>query len=146
MSETEYIKRVNYKKLGMAIAYRRLERRLTQEKLAELAGLSPGYIGCMERGDRKISLDTLVSISTALHTTPNHLLADSFGPEIMESLDQPLILREPDYTLRNTLSNWYLADLPDESMLSDTPVSRERIAQLQFMCLDEAFPPAPVNH
>ena len=38
MSETEYIKRVNYKKLGMAIAYRRLECRLTQENLAELSG------------------------------------------------------------------------------------------------------------
>lgn len=141
MSNPEYTRNVDYKKLGYAIAYRRLQFNLTQEQLAELCGLSPGYIGCMERGDRKMSLDTLLSISHALKTTPNDLLCDSIDHEyISEILDTPLKLREPDYTLRNTLSNWYLADEPDESTLSDSPVSTEDIAKLGFLLLGEDFP------
>ena len=142
MSNHEYTKRVDYKRLGYAIAYRRLQFHLTQEQLAELCGLSPGFIGCMERGDRKMSLDTLLSVSHALRTTPNDLLRDSIDHE-NDILDTPLKLREPDYMLRNTLSNWYLADTPDESLLSDTPVSSDDIARLGFMLLGEDFPSAP---
>ncbi|MBR5224068.1 MAG: helix-turn-helix transcriptional regulator [Clostridia bacterium] len=141
MPGPEYTRIVNYKKLGYAIAYRRLQLNLTQEQLAELCGLSASYIGCMERGDRKMSLDTLLSISHALRTTPNVLLSDSIDQEqLTDTLDIPLKLREPDYALRNTLSNWYLADEPDESMLSDCPVTAEDLAKLGFLLLGEDFP------
>jgi len=138
---------VDYKKLGYAIAYRRAELGLTQEKLAELCNLSPSHIGCIERANRKISVDSLVALCCALNTSPDRLLIDSLPDHIFDkSLDVPLKLREPDYTLRNTLSNWYLADEPDESMMSDLPVSTSQLAQLQFMLLGEDFPKFNTHH
>lgn len=138
---------VDYRKLGYAIALRRAELGLTQEKLAESCGLSPSYIGCIERADRKISVDSLVALCYALKVSPNHLLFDSLPGNVFdESLDVPLRLREPDYTLRNTLSNWYFVDEPDESMLSDPPFSTAQLAQLQFMLLGEEFPEFSTNH
>ena len=131
---------IDYFKLGRWVAYYRSVRRYTQEQLAELCDLSPSYIGCIERGDRKMSLEVLVSLSRTLKVTPNMLLQDSL-PEIVsdELLDTPLILRQPDYTLRNTLSNWYFDDLPDESMLSDPPISFTQLENLGFTLLGEDF-------
>ena len=141
MSNPEYTRLVNYRRLGYAIAFRRMNMNLTQAQLAELCGLSASYIGCMERGERKMSLDTLLSISYALQTTPNVLLSDSIDHDhLSDTLDIPLKLREPDYALRNTLSNWYFADEPDESMLSDAPVTAEDLSKLGFLLLGEDFP------
>lgn len=138
---------VDYRKLGYAIARRRSELGLTQEKLAELCGLSPSHIGCIERADRKISVDSLVALCYALNVSPNRLLFDSLPDNIFgETLDMPLKLREPDYTLRNTLSNWYFIDEPDESMMSDPPVSTSQLAQLQFMLLGDEFPDFDTSH
>lgn len=138
---------VDYKKLGFAISYRRIELGLTQEKLAELCNLSPSHIGCIERADRKISVESLVALCCALEISPNRLLIDSLPDHVLnESLDAPLKLREPDYTLRNTLSNWYLVDDPDESMMSDPPVSSSQLAQLKFMLLGEDFPENSTTH
>ena len=131
---------IDYFKLGRWVAYYRTVRRYTQEQLAELCDLSPSYIGCIERGDRKMSLEVLVALSRSLNVTPNMLLKDSL-PEIMpdELLDTPLILRQPDYTLRNTLSNWYFDDLPDESLMSDEPISFAKLEHLGFTLLGEDF-------
>jgi transcriptional regulator with XRE-family HTH domain len=45
--------------------YRKLSR-LTQEKLAEKAGLAPTYISDVERGRENISVDALARIAKAL--------------------------------------------------------------------------------
>lgn len=55
-----------YKKLGSRIAERRKILELTQEKLAELSGLSRNYIGKIERAEKKMSLDSLRQIASAL--------------------------------------------------------------------------------
>ena len=55
-----------YKKLGTRIAEKRKTKKLSQEKLAELSGLSRNYIGNIERAEKKASLDSLRQIASAL--------------------------------------------------------------------------------
>ncbi len=65
----------NYKKiLGLNIKKLRKEQNLSQEKLAELASLHRTYIGAIERGERNVSLENIVSIGKALKTEPDKLL------------------------------------------------------------------------
>ncbi len=56
-----------YKNIGLRIAQKRINRKLSQEKLAELAGLSRNYIGKIERGERKATLDAIKQISIVLN-------------------------------------------------------------------------------
>ena len=50
---------INYVNLGEKIKSTRKERGYTQEKLAEICDISTGFLGHIERGTRKLSLDTL---------------------------------------------------------------------------------------
>lgn len=62
---------------GLAMKSRRLKLGLSQEDLADRAGLHRTYIGSVERGERNISLQNILSISKALKTSPSRLLAEA---------------------------------------------------------------------
>ncbi len=55
-----------YGLIGKKIKYIRVLRKMSQEKLAELADLSTNYIGQIERAERKATIDVLYRISKAL--------------------------------------------------------------------------------
>jgi transcriptional regulator with XRE-family HTH domain len=61
-------------KFGAQIKKIRVERGLTQERLAELSGLSRQYIGDVERGTRNIALINITKIAAALNMSPSELL------------------------------------------------------------------------
>jgi transcriptional regulator with XRE-family HTH domain len=61
--------------LGQAVRKKRLQLGLSQERLAEKAGLHWTYIGGIERGERNVSLLNIVKIARALGATPSHLMA-----------------------------------------------------------------------
>ena len=52
----------------------RLKEGLSQEKLAELAGLHRTYVSAVERGERNISLRNVQRLATALKMTSGELL------------------------------------------------------------------------
>ena len=59
---------------GEAVRLRRQRRGLSQEKLAELAGLHRTYIGSMERSERNVSLINIHAIAAALGCAAADLL------------------------------------------------------------------------
>jgi transcriptional regulator with XRE-family HTH domain len=52
-------------KLGATVRRLRQERNWSQERLAELAGLHPNYVGGIERGERNVAIDNIEKLSKA---------------------------------------------------------------------------------
>lgn len=62
------------KLVGKRIRELRLASGLSQEALADEAGLHRTYMGSVERGERNISLENIVRIARALKVEPSELL------------------------------------------------------------------------
>lgn len=62
------------KAFGNNVATRRRELGLSQEGLAERAGLHRTYVGSVERGERNPALKSIVKIARALAVDPGDLL------------------------------------------------------------------------
>lgn len=61
---------------GAAVRRERKALGLSQERLAQKAGVDRTYIGMVERGERNLSLMNIVRISRALGVHPTKLLGD----------------------------------------------------------------------
>ena len=68
---------MDYKRLGERIREERQRLHLTQAQLAEVVDISDTYMGAIERGERSLTLDTLVRLVNRLGVTVDYLLADS---------------------------------------------------------------------
>ena len=82
---------IDYKQLGARIREERLHLNLTQAQLAEAIDISDTYMGAIERGERGLSLDTLVMLASRLGVTVDFLLSDSVpdtDTNIMEQFKQ----------------------------------------------------------
>lgn len=68
--------RENYIKMGLKIAYYRKLKSLSQEQLAEKAGLGASFIGQIEAPNtyKSFSFDTLFRIAKALDIPPSKIL------------------------------------------------------------------------
>ena len=86
MSEQEMTKadnRQRYIELGYNIAYYRKHAGLTQEQLAEKAGISRPHMGAIEAPNlcRPISLELLFNLADALDIDPADLIDASVFPD-----------------------------------------------------------------
>ena len=77
---------MDYKDLGARIRLIRRQKSLTQEELAERAGISASFLGHIERGTRIASLETLVVLCNTLGITPDYLLSSSLTVNDTESI------------------------------------------------------------
>ena len=55
--------------IGQRIRNYRTQKGFSQEKLAELSGCHPTYIGQLERGEKNATLESVERISSALDIT-----------------------------------------------------------------------------
>ena len=62
--------------LALNLRSLRAERAISQEKLADLAGLHRTYVGSIERSERNVSIDNVAKLSKALAVSPSDLLKD----------------------------------------------------------------------
>lgn len=69
----------DYKNIGKLIRENRCRYTLTQEKLAELVGVSPEYISKIETGKSKVSLSILIKIANVLNVSLDDLVAGSLN-------------------------------------------------------------------
>jgi DNA-binding XRE family transcriptional regulator len=58
---------------GKRVRQLRLRKKLSQERLADLAGLHVTFVGAIERGRRNLSLVTIVKLAKALKVKPGAL-------------------------------------------------------------------------
>lgn len=73
------------KRLGQRIRNYRTNLGLSQEKLAELAGCHPTYIGQIERGEKNATIESLEKISSALGVSLSKLFEKIGSVENSES-------------------------------------------------------------
>ena len=62
--------------IGMRIKEIRKQKKIPQEKLAEMIGITPNYLSALERGAYNIKLDTLVQIIDCLDITADDIFRD----------------------------------------------------------------------
>ena len=65
---------MDYAMLGKRVKIRRTVMGITQAELAELIDVSTSFIGHIERGSRKLSVETLYNLCKALYTSADFLL------------------------------------------------------------------------
>lgn len=106
---------MDYKRLGERIRRERRRLNLTQAQLAEAIDISDTYMGAIERGERSLTLDTLVRLVNRLGVTVDYLLADSVSDNdsnIMEQFKQiidcqPLERKQLAINILRTLFSYF---------------------------------------
>lgn len=70
--------------IGQRIRNYRTQQKLSQEKLAELSGCHPTYIGQLERGEKNATLESIEKIASALGV-PLSRLFEKIGDETTDA-------------------------------------------------------------
>ncbi len=65
---------INYKDIGVLVKQERINKNITQEKLAELSGVSVTHMSNIENANTKLSLPVLINIANALDCDSSILL------------------------------------------------------------------------
>ncbi len=79
---------MDYKRLGKRIREERRRLNLTQAQLAEDIDISDTYMGAIERGERSLTLDTLVRLVNRLGVSVDYMLSDSVTDSDTNILEQ----------------------------------------------------------
>ena len=75
--------------LGQRIRNYRTSKGLSQEKLAELSGVHPTYIGQIERGEKNATIESIEKIAVALNVSLSQLF-EKLGGECEGARNIPL--------------------------------------------------------
>lgn len=81
------------KSVGQRIRNYRTQHKLSQERLAELSGCHPTYIGQVERGEKNATIESIGKIATALDVPLSKLFEKLDGTNVANH-DIPLICYE----------------------------------------------------
>ncbi len=70
---------IDYVKIGNRIRIEREKFDMTRENLSEILNISPYFLGQIERGERKMSINTLINLSECLHISIDYLFFDELN-------------------------------------------------------------------
>ncbi len=74
------------KLIGQRIRNYRTQQKLSQEKLAELSGCHPTYIGQVERGEKNATLESIEKIASALNVPLSQLFEKLGDGDVSDSI------------------------------------------------------------
>jgi transcriptional regulator with XRE-family HTH domain len=103
---------MDYIDLGRRVRKQRTQHGWTQEALAEKVNVSTSFVGHVERGTRKASLETLVAIANVLNVSLDYLLSGSMNNSVIGPMPKSLnntqrsALKEILSTIQENLSEW----------------------------------------
>lgn len=108
---------INYKDIGIRIKQERFNQNITQEKLAEISGISVTHMSNIENANTKLSLPVLVNIANALNCNANIILSGNTNSNLNASLsmiskilsdcssEERIIIIDTIQALKNSLKN-----------------------------------------
>jgi transcriptional regulator with XRE-family HTH domain len=94
---------MDYVDIGRRIRIQRTFLNMTQGQLAQKVGVSPSFIGHLERGTRQASLETLVAPANELDVSVDYLLAASLSRTCLTNAGKPFSDRQLD-TMQESLA------------------------------------------
>ena len=104
---------MDYKDLGARVRKQRQLLDWTQERLAREIGVSTSFIGHVERGSRKASLETLVALANSMQISTDYLLSGSLKrtvspmpPDVPVASVKRARLNELVNDMQHYLDNW----------------------------------------
>jgi transcriptional regulator with XRE-family HTH domain len=79
--ESMYSPCIDFGVIGQKLRTEREKHGWTQEKAAEKVGITPAFMGHIERGERRMSFNTLIRLCNLYRVTMDYLLSDTLPPE-----------------------------------------------------------------
>lgn len=93
-----YSNDIDLSHIGKRLREERKRLHRTQEEVAEAVDLTPAFIGHIERGERSLSLDTLVKLCNYYGVTIDYLLADVLPADTDAVVEQMRVLLQGQST------------------------------------------------
>ena len=105
---------MDYEDLGRRVRAKRMALTWTQEYLAREIGVSTSFIGHIERGTRKASIDTLVQLANAMQISTDELLKGSLKRASQDDVwpvhaltpGQRAVMKQIVSTMQAQIANW----------------------------------------
>ncbi len=86
IEDPEYLRGWMLKAIGKNIRNLRLKRKMTQEQVAEMAGINPKYLGEIERGEKNPTVVVIQKLSVVLNAPICELLTTRGCPRFDKEL------------------------------------------------------------
>lgn len=87
-----YAAKIDYVAIGNKLRAERRRLGYTQEQVAEMIGITPAFMGHIERGERGMALDTLIYLCNFYHVTMDYLWSDTLPLEDRQLASQIAVL------------------------------------------------------
>ncbi|GEM_PF-5621543 len=87
-----YSFKVDYVAVGNKLRAQRKRLGYTQEQVAEAIGITPAFMGHIERGERGMALDTLLHLCNFYHITMDYLWSDTLPPDEQQMASQIAVM------------------------------------------------------
>ncbi len=91
---------INYQEIGARIRRQREHIGMTQEQLGEACDLSASFVGHIERGSRKLSVESLYKLASVLDVSIDYLLFDRMTQETSLPAEISSLLQDSDQKKR----------------------------------------------